>query len=242
MSVILHVRRRVALRRNFDPGLVRACSKTPMGWSPVAILLAFTPSLSVEERNSILSQLTEKRDRCQSPAATIIPSATDAAHGVCLSSIGPGTFDAREQSHDVESREGREHRHGIGLYSQSRIHDSTRRPITFADDNFRGPENCRTMRVLDARDHRQGDGDQGSRLTALSRRCVPETAPTSLLSGMSAAERGADQHGKGAAYLIKPLVCTPRRGARVVVSNAGRVPPVLRPRHCGGRDGPYIRP
>ena len=55
-------------------------------------------------------------------------------------------------------------------------------------------------------------------------------------------ERGADQHGKGAAYLIKPLVCTPRRGARVVVSNAGRVPPVLRPRHCGGRDGPYIRP
>jgi hypothetical protein len=80
------------------------------------------------------------------------------------------------------------------------------------------------MRVLDARDHRQGDGDQGSRLTALSRRCVPETAPTSLLSGMSAAERGADQHGKGAAYLIKPLFCTPRRGARVVVSNAGRMP------------------
>jgi len=134
------------------------------------------------------------------------------------------TFDAREQSHDVESREGREHRHGIGLYSQSRIHDSTRRPITRADDNLRRPENCRTMRVLDARDHRQGDGDQGSRLTALSRRCVPETAPTSLLSGMSAAERGADQHGKGAAYLIKPLFCTPRRGARVVVSNAGRMP------------------
>src|SRR5262250_2109005 len=55
------------------------------------------------------------------------------------------------------------------------------------------------------------------RLKALSRRCVqdgPETAPTSLLSGMSAAERGADQHGKGAAYLIKPLFCTPRRGAR----------------------------
>ena len=38
------------------------------------------------------------------------------------------------------------------------------------------------------------------------------------------AERGADQHGKGAAYLIKPLFCTPRRGARVVVSNAGRMP------------------
>src|SRR5215813_2832747 len=105
------------------------------GGCPVAMLLAF-PSLSVEERNSILSQLTEKRDRCQSPAATIIPSATDAAHSVCLSSIGPGTFDAREQSHDVESREGREHRHGIGLYSQSRIHDPTRRPITRADDNL----------------------------------------------------------------------------------------------------------
>ena len=41
---------------------------------------------------------------------------------------------------------------------------------------------------------------------------------------MSAAERGAYQHGKGAAYLIKPLFCTPRRGARVVVSNAGRMP------------------
>jgi hypothetical protein len=38
------------------------------------------------------------------------------------------------------------------------------------------------------------------------------------------AERGADQHGKGAAYLIKPLFCTPRRGARVVVSNAGGMP------------------
>ncbi|HET9247867.1 MAG TPA: hypothetical protein VFO15_18830 [Xanthobacteraceae bacterium] len=59
------------------------------GGCPVAILLAF-PSLSVEERNSILSQLTEKRDRCQSPAAAIIPSATDAAHGVCLGPIGPG--------------------------------------------------------------------------------------------------------------------------------------------------------
>src|SRR5215510_12792029 len=90
ISVILHVRRRVALRRNFDPGLVSARSKTPTGWCPVAILLAFAPSLSVEERNSILSQLTEKRDRCQSPAAAIIPSATDAAHGVCLGPIGPG--------------------------------------------------------------------------------------------------------------------------------------------------------
>jgi hypothetical protein len=80
------------------------------------------------------------------------------------------------------------------------------------------------MRLVDARNHRQGDGDQGSRLTVLSRRCVAEAAPTSLLSAMSAAERGADQHGKGAAYLIKPLFCTPRRGARVVVSNAGRMP------------------
>jgi len=126
----------------------------------------------------------------------------------------------------MESREGREHRHGIGLYSQSRIHDSTRRPITLADDNLRGPEDCRTMRVLDARNHRQGDGDQGPRLTALPRRCVQDADPrrTSLLSRMSAAERGADQHGKGAAYLIKPLFCTPRRGARVVVSNAGRMP------------------
>jgi hypothetical protein len=65
------------------------------------------------------------------------------------------------------------------------------------------------MRLVDARNHRQGDGDQGSRLTVLSRRCVAEAAPTSLLSAMSAAERGADQHGKGAAYLIKPLFCTP---------------------------------
>jgi len=82
------------------------------------------------------------------------------------------------------------------------------------------------MRVLDARNHRQGDGDQGPRLTALPRRCVQDADPrrTSLLSRMSAAERGADQHGKGAAYLIKPLFCTPRRGARVVVSNAGRMP------------------
>src|SRR5262249_48845315 len=48
------------------------------------------PSHSVEERNSILSQLTEKRDRSESPAAAIIPSATDADHGVCLDPIGPG--------------------------------------------------------------------------------------------------------------------------------------------------------
>jgi hypothetical protein len=41
--------------------------------------------------------------------------------------------------------------------------------------------------------------------------------------------------------LIKPLFCTPRRGARVVVSNAGGMP-CLAPRHCGGRDAPYIRP
>ena len=59
MSVILHVRRRVALRRN-----------------------------------SILAQLTEKRDRCQSHAATAIPSATNAAHDVCLGASSPGTFDA----------------------------------------------------------------------------------------------------------------------------------------------------
>jgi hypothetical protein len=85
--------------------------------------------------------------------------------------------DLTEQSNDLESREGREYRHGIGLYSQSRIHDSTRRPITLADDNLRGPENRRTMRFLDARNHRQGDGDQGSRLTALSRRCVRDEDP-----------------------------------------------------------------
>ena len=58
---------------------------------------------------------------------------------------------------------------------------------------------------------------------------------------MSVAEHGADQHGEGAAHLIKPLFCTPRRGARVVVSNDGAGTPVLRPRHCGERDGPYIR-
>ena len=132
------------------------------------------------------------------------------------------TFDAREQSHDMESREGREHRHGIGLYSESRIHDPTRRPITRADDNLRRPENCRTMRVLDARNHRQGDGDQGSRLTALSRR--PRDGANVPPNGMSVAERGADQHGEGAAHLIKLLFCTPQRGARAVASNAGRVP------------------
>src|SRR5262249_56075412 len=96
ISVILHVRRRVALRRNFDPGLVSARSKTPTGWCPVAILLAFTPSLSVEERNSILSQLTEKRDRCQSLAAAIIPPATDAPHRACLPPILPRTLAPRD--------------------------------------------------------------------------------------------------------------------------------------------------
>jgi hypothetical protein len=36
-------------------------------------------------------------------------------------------------------------------------------------------------------------------------------------------EPGADRHGQGAAYLTKLLFCTPRRGARPVVSNVGRV-------------------
>src|SRR5262249_17909706 len=59
---------------------------------------------------------------------------------------------------------------------------------------------------------------------------------------MSVAEHGAGQHGEGAADLIKPLFCTPRRGARAALRNAGRGPLSCAPRHCGGRDGPYIRP
>jgi hypothetical protein len=36
-------------------------------------------------------------------------------------------------------------------------------------------------------------------------------------------EPGADRHGEGAAYLIKVLAYTPRRGIWPVVSNSGRV-------------------
>jgi hypothetical protein len=49
----------------------------------------------VRNRNSILPQLTEKRDRCQSHAATTIPFATNAAHSACLGSLSSGKFEAR---------------------------------------------------------------------------------------------------------------------------------------------------
>src|SRR6516164_3969829 len=96
------------------------------------------------------------------------------------------------------------------------------------------------MRLVDARNHRQGHGDQRPRLTA-SRRCVQDgdrehTAPTSLLCGMSAVEGGTDQQGEGAPYLVKLLFCTAVFG---YPSPCRELAPVCG-RHCGRRDGPYI--
>src|SRR6516225_8713197 len=89
------------------------------------------------------------------------------------------------------------------------------------------------MRLVDARNHRQGNGDQRPRLTA-SRRCVQDgdreqTAPTSLLCGMSAAERGRNEkrgavQRENAPYLIKLLFCTPRRGVPLPLAMPGTCP------------------
>src|SRR6266404_9143012 len=80
--------------------------------------------------NPILSQLTENRDRCEFHVATIdLRSSCDATPRREL-------VDLTEQSNDLESGEGREHRHRVGLHSQSRIHDPTRRPVSLADDHL----------------------------------------------------------------------------------------------------------
>src|SRR5262245_4453973 len=71
----------------------------PAGGCPGNLISSRRHLLSIRKRNSILSQLTEKRDRCQSDAATAIPSATNAAHDVCL----------RKQPSDVR-REARDDR------------------------------------------------------------------------------------------------------------------------------------
>src|SRR6516162_9293574 len=72
------------------------------------------------------------------------------------------------------------------------------------------------MRLVDARNHRQGDGDQRPRLTAVlgaASRTRSGTAPTSLLGERSAAEGSTDQQGESAPHWIKL-----RFGARGAVS------------------------
>src|SRR5215471_13635359 len=110
MSVILHFRRWRVLRRNALPA-----------WSaPTRSSAAIFPvSTSLD---SILSHLTENRDRCEFHVATI--------------NQGRNWVDLTEQSNDLESGEGREHRHRVGLHFQSRVHDPTRRPVSLADDHL----------------------------------------------------------------------------------------------------------
>src|SRR5262249_54601882 len=90
---------------------------------------------------------------------------------------------------------------------------------------------------------------QGPRLTAVSRPCAQDEAPERRqrppMRGMSASERGrnekrgADRRGEDAPYLIQLLFS--RHGAVPGPSwQCRKLAPVLCPRRCGRRDGPYI--
>src|SRR5258708_18839414 len=99
------------------------------------------------------------------------------------------------------------------------------------------------MRLVDARNHRQGDGDQRPRLTAVlgaASRTRSGTAPTSPLGGRSAAKGSTNQQGESAPHWIKVRFGAPLRGVRLLLATPGTYT-VLRPRHCGRRNRPYLQ-
>src|SRR5262249_26610802 len=59
------------------------------------------------------------------------------------------------------------------------------------------------------------------------------------LGGRSAAEGGTDQQGESAPHGTNCALARPRRGVRLLLVTSGTCP-VLRPRPCGRRNGPYI--